>query len=70
MQRRTNDETARILQEMAGAAQPGDILLVLGARDPTLTDFARKLLASLKDRQPAEPCKTCMLGNCCMAYTK
>lgn len=65
-----DDCRERILQEMAGAAQPGDILLVLGARDPTLTDFARKLLASLKDRQAAEPCKTCMLGNCCMAYTK
>jgi len=59
-----------LLAEMAAAAQPGDILLVLGARDPTLTDFARKLLAALKERQAACGCKNCMLGNCCMAFSK
>ena len=65
-----DDCRERILAEMAGAAQPGDILLVLGARDPTLTDFARKLLAALKERQPVSGCKNCMLGNCCLHYTK
>ena len=59
-----------LLAEMAAAAQPGDIMLVLGARDPTLTDFARKLLAALKERQPSAACKSCMLGNCCMAFSK
>lgn len=59
-----------LLAEMAAAAQPGDIMLVLGARDPTLTDFARKLLAALKERQPSCACKNCMLGNCCMAFSK
>jgi len=62
-----------LLASMAAAAQPGDILLVLGARDPTLTDFARKLLAELKkEHHQAGPCtcKECMLGNCCLAYTK
>ena len=62
--------TPELVAEMAAAAQPGDILLVLGARDPTLTDFARKLLAALKDRQPAAACKNCMLGNCCIGYSK
>ena len=65
-----DDCRERILAEMAGAAQPGDILLVLGARDPTLTDFARKLLASLKERQSVSGCKNCMLGNCCLHYSK
>ena len=65
-----DDCRERILAEMAGAAQPGDILLVLGARDPTLTDFARKLLASLKERQAVSGCQNCMLGNCCLHYTK
>lgn len=60
----------KLLAEMAAAAQPGDILLVLGARDPTLTDFARKLLESVKHAQKIETCKSCMLGNCCMAYQK
>lgn len=65
-----DDCRERILSEMAGAAQPGDILLVLGARDPTLTDFAHKLLGALKERQPVENCQNCMLGNCCMHYSK
>lgn len=60
----------RLLAEMAAAAKPGDVLLVLGARDPTLTDFAHKLLDALKEHQPGCNCKNCMLGNCCMAYSK
>ena len=60
----------RILADMAAAAKPGDVLLVLGARDPTLTDFARKLLQALKEHQPDCTCKSCMLGNCCMGYSK
>ncbi|MBR2865470.1 MAG: hypothetical protein IKC13_04290 [Elusimicrobiaceae bacterium] len=60
----------RILAEMAAAAQPGDILLVLGARDPTLTDFARKLLNSLEKKEKITTCQDCMLGNCCLAYNK
>ncbi len=59
-----------LLAEMAAAAQPGDILLVLGARDPTLTDFARKLLAALKEHPADCTCAACMLGNCCLAYRK
>ena len=53
------------------AAQPGDILLVLGARDPTLTDFAKKLLSAVRhEQQSKSSCQECMLGNCCMAYKK
>lgn len=65
-----DDCRERLLAEMAAAAQPGDIMLILGARDPTLTDFARKLLDALKEHQPIGGCKGCMLGNCCMAYSK
>lgn len=60
----------RILADMAAAAKPGDIVLVLGARDPTLTDFAKKLLASIAQKQQTADCKSCMLGNNCMAFTK
>ena len=60
----------KLLSQMAAAAQPGDIILILGARDPTLTDFARKLLNALKEVHASSICKTCMLGNCCMAYQK
>ena len=65
-----NDCREHILAEMAAAAKPGDILLVLGARDPTLTDFARKLLCALKTHQEVAKCAKCMLGNCCMHYAK
>lgn len=65
-----NECREKLLSQMAAAAQPGDIVLILGARDPTLTDFARKLLNALKDTQSSNMCKTCMLGNCCMAYKK
>ena len=65
-----DDCREHLLAQMAAAAQPGDIVLVLGARDPTLTDFARKLLQALKETPKKDTCKTCMLGNCCMAYQK
>jgi UDP-N-acetylmuramate-alanine ligase len=38
---------ARIARE----ARPGDLVLVMGARDPTLTDFALAILAALKNGQ-------------------
>jgi UDP-N-acetylmuramate-alanine ligase len=38
---------ARITRE----ARPGDLVLVMGARDPTLTDFALAILAALKNDQ-------------------
>ena len=65
-----DDCREKLLAQMAAAAQPGDIVLVLGARDPTLTDFARKLLQALKETPKKDECKACMLGNCCMAYQK
>lgn len=60
----------RILAEMAAAAKPGDIVLVLGARDPTLTDFAKKLLAAIEKQQKVTSCPECLLGNNCMAFCK
>lgn len=60
----------KMVAQMAAAAQPGDIVLVLGARDPTLTDFARKILGALKEPKEKDGCEVCMLGNCCMSYKK
>jgi len=37
--------TARIVAE----AKPGDLVLVMGARDPSLTPFARGLLAAIAE---------------------
>ncbi len=36
--------------ELAAQARPGDLVLVMGARDPTLTGFARGILAALGHR--------------------
>ena len=60
----------RLLADIAASAQPGDVILVLGARDPTLTDFARKILDALREHKKTGTCKECLLGNCCMAYSK
>ena len=60
----------RQLADIAASAQAGDVILVLGARDPTLTDFARKILAALKEPAATTDCAHCLLGNCCMAYKK
>jgi UDP-N-acetylmuramate--alanine ligase len=37
-----------ILSELAAAAKPGDLALVLGARDPTLSAYALSVLDSLR----------------------
>ncbi len=60
----------RLLADIAASAQPGDVILVLGARDPTLTDFARKILDALREQKQPSGCKDCLLGSCCMAYSK
>jgi UDP-N-acetylmuramate-alanine ligase len=36
---------------IVGEARPGDLVLVMGARDPTLTDFALAILAALENGQ-------------------
>jgi UDP-N-acetylmuramate-alanine ligase len=36
---------------IAGEARPSDLVLVMGARDPSLTDFALAILAALKNGQ-------------------
>ena len=38
---------------IAAMAEPGDLVLVMGARDPSLTDFARAILAALEARAVA-----------------
>ena len=35
--------------ELAAAARPGDLVLVMGARDPSLGDLARAILAALQE---------------------
>ena len=36
-----------LVERVAGEARPGDLVLVMGARDPSLTDLARRILAAL-----------------------
>ncbi len=35
---------------IAAAAEPGDLILVMGARDPSLTDFCQAILAAIRGR--------------------
>ncbi len=39
------------LKEVANKAKPGDVILLMGARDPSLTDFAKNVFASLNISQ-------------------
>ncbi len=39
-----------IVPSIAGEAREGDVILVMGARDPSLTDFCRRILARLEAR--------------------
>jgi UDP-N-acetylmuramate--alanine ligase len=39
-----------LVADLAGQARPGDLILVMGARDPSLTGLARDILAALKAR--------------------
>ena len=36
-----------IIPEIAAAAKPGDVVMVMGARDPTISDYARSILRGL-----------------------
>ncbi|MDE2292253.1 MAG: UDP-N-acetylmuramate--alanine ligase [Elusimicrobia bacterium] len=44
------EDREKAADEAAAEARPGDVVLVLGARDPSLTDFARGLLRRLEAR--------------------
>jgi len=46
-------ERARIGGALVAEAQPGDRILIMGARDDTLIDFARGLVEHLTERAPA-----------------
>jgi UDP-N-acetylmuramate--alanine ligase len=51
----TNAEFAptreRLVARIAEEAKPGDLVLVMGARDPSLTELARAILASIQDAE-------------------
>jgi UDP-N-acetylmuramate--alanine ligase len=40
----------RLIARIAEEARAGDLVLVMGARDPSLTDLARKILAAVEAR--------------------
>ena len=41
----------RLVARIAEEARPGDLVLVMGARDPSLTELARAILTSIKDAE-------------------
>ena len=44
-------DRAEIVAELVKEARPGDLILVMGARDPSLGAFARSILAALRSRR-------------------
>lgn len=60
----------KIAKQISAEAKEGDVVIVMGARDPSLTDFAKKILSeiSAKHNQPA--CEECLVNTCCMNYKK
>ena len=44
-------DRAELPAAIAGEARPGDLVLVMGARDPSLTGFGRAVLAELALRE-------------------
>ena len=40
-----------LVARIAKEARPGDLVLVMGARDPSLTELARAILTSIKDAE-------------------
>jgi UDP-N-acetylmuramate--alanine ligase len=44
---------AELAQRLAAEAKPGDLILVTGARDPSLTDFCQLILAQIEERHAA-----------------
>ena len=43
----SRDELTRAL---AAEAKPGDLILIMGARDPSLTDLAKTILTAIESR--------------------
>jgi len=45
---RTLTDRKEIAADIAASAKPGDVVMVMGARDPTITDFAKEIFATIK----------------------
>ena len=46
------EQREEIVGAVAAAAQPGDLVLVMGARDPSLTDFCQEIVGALESSGP------------------
>ena len=49
--------------DIAASAKPGDVVLVMGARDPTLTDFAKQIFKAIEEKDYSKkPCRQCLMN--------
>jgi UDP-N-acetylmuramate--alanine ligase len=46
-----------LVTRIAEEARPGDLVLVMGARDPSLTELARAILVAIEDAEATAPAK-------------
>lgn len=51
-----------IISDLAKAARPGDVAVVMGARDPTLTFYAKQVLGVLQNGRKGYQCRECLLN--------
>jgi UDP-N-acetylmuramate--alanine ligase len=51
-----------IIADLAAAAQPGDVVMVMGARDPTITAYAKLVLNVLEKGRDGYSCSKCLLN--------
>jgi UDP-N-acetylmuramate--alanine ligase len=47
----------RLIARIAEEARPGDLVLMMGARDPSLTELARAILTAIEDAKAQAPAK-------------
>lgn len=59
-----------LAQQIIAEAKEGDVIMVMGARDPSLTNFAKKIFLSLADGHNTPECGECLVNICCMKYKK
>ena len=43
-------QATQVIYQVAASAQPGDVVVVMGARDNSLTSVAQKILRSLQNK--------------------
>lgn len=58
----------KLAAQIAAGAKEGDVILVMGARDPGLTAFAKNIFADIGRAHKKPECEKCLINICCMHF--